>query len=292
MKYITTLAFISVCIFSYAQSNMFWNNYSNFNPAMSGFLHEQHASASYVDFYPSLSGNYSDLYANFNQRIAKKHGIGVNYSGNFEPLVLTNKALVNYNYQLSLNRNSKLAAGVGVGYGHERLRDDDYYQIDTTLYADPVSSFQLNLGLAYSWKTLTIGVSATNLIPQDPSPGYGYYYERTPTFNAHAQYRLDLSEKLSLTPRLLYQYYDGFQRLHSNLTLSYKQQFFLGVSAESRDRFGVNIGWDIKNKFRVAYDYSKTFSKLNNAVNGGIHEVSIGYFLTSSKKKIVGTPNF
>lgn len=291
MRYFTTLAFISASLFSFAQSNMFWNNYSNFNPAMTGFNYQQHGSITYTDFYPALSGNYSDIHANYNYRL-KKHGFGVNYTGKFAPIVLSNKGILNYSYQQALTRKSQISGGIGIGVGNERLRHDDFYTIDTTLYADPVTSFQLNVGVAYRWKLLTIGFAATNLLPPAPSTGYGYFFETVPTYRAHAKYDFKFSDKFMLTPQILFSSYDGFRRVQTNLTMMYKQQFAVGILADFRDNYGINLGWDIKEKFRVAYSYSQTFSKLNNASNGGIHEISLGYFMNQKTPKISGTPNF
>jgi len=288
MKYITTLAFISVCIFSYAQSNMFWNNYSNFNPAMSGFQYEQHAALTYTNNYPSLAGNYSDINGNVNSRIANHHGVGINYTGHFSPTLSSNKVLANYNYQIDLDKAGKLAIGTGVGYGHY---DVTAPYLPTPTSQEKSSSFELNLGAAYNWKNIIIGFSGTNLTPPK-GPIVSFAVPRS-KLNLHAQYNARIAEKFQLTPRVLYTYQDGFHEIQPNLTLTYLDKFSIGVSSQLRDNFGVNVGWDILNKFRVAYNYSQTISKLNNAVSGGIHEFAIGYILKSTKSvKLSGTPNF
>ena len=69
------------------------------------------------------------------------------------------------------------------------------------------------------------------------------------------------------------------QTLKTYHDLTFDERFALGVSLENNDHLGVNFGWDIQRKFRVAYNFSVTISKLNNSVSGGIHQLSIGYLL-------------
>ncbi len=272
MKHFVTLAFISTCLFSFGQSQMFWNNYANFNPAMSGFEYEQHANASYINYYPGLSGNYSSVYANYGMRLAEKHGVGINYSGDFNPMT-SHKVLLNYNYQFDLKKAGKIAPGIGIGFGREESLTGTYPLFTTEFQ----NTLQSTLGLAYSWKKLTVGVSSTNLTPYQPTTGSNL--SSTVGVNAHISCDVALGEKFTLTPRVLYTSHRGFQTLVLNTTAMFDERFALGVSLENNDHLGVNFGWDIQRKFRVAYNFSVTISKLNNSVSGGIHQLSIGYLL-------------
>ncbi len=255
---------------------MFWNNYSNFNSAMSGFEYQQHAAATYINYYPALYGSYHGVHANGGMQLAEKHGVGIVYSGDIIP-VMTNTVLVNYNYQFDLKKAGKLSTGVGLGVGRVQIRkgyEDDY------LFAipEPQNTFQLAFGAAYKWKKLLLGVASTNL-NQPKNPSTGSYYGPGIGINAHASYDFNIGEKFQLTPRALFSSRGGFQNLQLNVTTTYDERFALGFSLHSRDNYGVNIGWDIKRKFRVAYSYNVTVSKLNNGASGGVHEFSIGYLL-------------
>jgi len=257
---------------------------------MSGFEYDKHASVSYTDYYPSLSGNYIGVLANYGMKIKNNHGVGINYNGDFLPYNNSNRVNVNYNYQFNFDKAGKLALGTGVGFGRYEWNDDfPYYYYDSTT---PIvnNQFEINLGVAYQWKRLIVGFSTTNLnvSKQDLTNSHN-----TPLvgYIAHAQYNFSLSRKFQLIPRLLYSTYHGFSELSANLSVTYLDQFSLGVSSRNRDQFGVNVGWDIKNKFRVAYMFSQTISKLNNSASGGIHEISIGYILKKRKLNPI-TPQF
>ncbi|MFK7785163.1 MAG: PorP/SprF family type IX secretion system membrane protein [Crocinitomicaceae bacterium] len=282
MKHLVTIAFISTCLFSFGQSESYWNNYANFNPAMSGFQYDQHATATYYNYYPSLSGSYDGIFADAGINLAKNHGIGVVYSGDFDDFAASHKALVNYNYQLHFKKAGKLSLGTGIGYG--------VYTVHNALSSiltsgEKVGSFELNLGASYNWRNVFVGFSATNLMPMDDLE-YPFisFNSRYRGYNFHAQHTARIAEKFQLITRVLYTYENGFQRLQPNLTVAFMGKYSLGASYQARDGFGINAGWDILNKFRVAYNYSATVSALNNGVSGGKHELSIGYVL---KKKPV-----
>lgn len=253
---------------------MFWNNYANFNPAMSGFEDQQHAAATYIDYYPGLAGTFNGLYANGNVRLAEKHGVGITYSGNYFPL-MTNAASVNYNYQFDLKKAGKLSAGMSAGAGRTQVKKE---YLDDYIFAnsEPQNTFLLTIGAAYKWKNVLIGVSSTNLTsPSSPPSGFGSQIG----LNAHTSYEVKIGEKFQLIPQALFTSLDGFQNLKFNTTAVYSERFSVGVSIQNRDNFGFNLGWDILRKFRVAYGFNQTFSKLSNGVSGGIHEFSIGYLL-------------
>jgi type IX secretion system PorP/SprF family membrane protein len=277
MKHIVTIAFISTCLFSFGQSESYWNNYANFNPAMSGFQNKQHAGSTFYNYFPSLSGNYTGLYADAGMNLANNHGIGIAYTGDFNNYFGAHTALLNYNYQFHFEEAGKLSIGTGLGVGRYSLINP---LLSTITKAEKENIFELSLGASYNWKNILVGFSATNLIqPEEPDSAYTYLNNPPKGYHFHAEHIAQIADKFQLTTRVLYSFRDGFQRLHPNLTLTYDERFSLGASYQLRDAFGVNAGWNIMNKFRVAYNFSATISKLSNGVSGGKHEVSIGYVI-------------
>lgn len=292
MKHLLTIAFISTFFFSFGQTNMFWNNYSNFNPAMSGFQYDVHAFGTYTDYFPGLSGNYKSAQVNFGANFADHHGVGINYSGNYFP-EMSNKIRLNYNYQFDLKKAGNLSIGSGLGFGRYELRKPYVNFYDSINFPEPQNRLELSFGAAYSWKNLYAGISITDLAAKQSATSF--YQAPRMGLNLHAAYQFRVGKRFLLIPRAIYSWTDGFQGLRFNLTTTFNNKFSLGISSEARDSFGVNIGWDIKSKFRVAYMYNVTISKLYNGVSGGIHSFSIGYFL-KSKPRLKNTrtlePNF
>ena len=60
-------------------STQFWNHYTQSNPAMSGLQDKHSASATYHNQWPSLSGSRVTHLGNYDTRIGKHHGLGINY---------------------------------------------------------------------------------------------------------------------------------------------------------------------------------------------------------------------
>jgi type IX secretion system PorP/SprF family membrane protein len=273
MKHFLTILIISSCIFSFGQTDMFWNNYANFNPAMSAFQYKQHGALSVIESSYGSKG-LDGVHFNYNLRLKDQHGIGITYTGSY-PFYMTNVVSGNYNYQFDLKKASRLSLGVSAGAGRGQYTDE----VDPLFIPNsaPRNFLYTNIGTAYSWKKLVVGISTSNLFPTE-DPSWSTYPYRI-GMNAHASYDFELGENFELTPRMLFTTYDGFHNLRFNLTSTYKNKFVLGLLIANRSTAGVNIGLNLKEKFHFAYAYSATFSKLNNALNFGNHEFVIGYFL-------------
>lgn len=259
---------------------------------MSGLQYQQHGAISYQTIAPSLSGSHQEVQANYNMRLSGKHGIGINYTGDYNAFT-NNKIALNYNYQFDLKKAGKLSTGIAAGAGRTHVRDDFFDSFGMPYGSEPYNYFNLSIGTAYSWKNLILGVSTSNLFPEE-NPAFSFYSGYRVGMNAHVSYGFQLGENFELTPRAIFTTYNGFDQLGFNVTTTFKKKFSLGLSSQSSDYFGLNVGWDIKEKFRVAYAFGKYFSKLSNGSSYGTHQFSIGYIIKNQAKKFVNvsTPNF
>ncbi|NRA12853.1 MAG: PorP/SprF family type IX secretion system membrane protein [Crocinitomicaceae bacterium] len=279
-----TLFFVLLAGISFAQrdvsSQMFWNNYSNFNPAMSGLEYKMHGSFLYRNQWPALTGSQQSVLANFNMRLKDKHGVGINFSNEQNIAWKKNSISVNYNYQLKLNEASKLSIGVAASYFNSRV---DWAKVtlgDNIGGANDFTDINANLGVAYTWKNLLVHGSVANVFNSVLSPNdvtNTYYGNRT--FHLGAAYNVRLGKRFALKPQLLAQYTDGFTRLSLNAQFSFDNKYWIGTSFSQRENLGFMAGWNIHKKFRIAYSYDRTISKLNNGISGGSHEFSLGYYL-------------
>lgn len=272
MKITFTFILTFVLSSTFAQQDMFWNNYSNFNPAMSGFQYQQHGALSYTDYF--LNNRSKALSVNYNMRLAEKHGVGLNFSGfnsNKNALTLTG----NYNYQFNLKNAGKLSAGLGAGLS--RFRDNPGYQNPNNTASPEARNFiQLNLGVAHKWKGLTTGMSLLNRISTETETNP----LRLAGFNAHAEYNFTVGELFQLTPRVIYSSTSGRSRINTDLTVTYKKQFSLGVMYDLRGDLGFHAGWDINQKFRLAYLYNSGFSNQHPTYfQNGRHQFTLGFQL-------------
>ncbi len=292
-KSFVLFAFITTCLFSFGQTTMFWNNYANYNSAMSGFEHQYHGAISAREESEWNKG-IEGLNSNYNQRIAHKHGVGISYSGfYFNDFLQNNVIKLNYNYQFDLKKSGKISTGIGVGYEHV-LFDEGFFSSYNPPPTLPrkVEFAMVNIGAAYSWKKLIVGASTKDyvfLLTNNDSISFG----NKVGVNVHASYDFQLSRKFQLTPRALYMAQNGFRTIAFDLTTTYLKKFSLGVMTTGRDNFGIHAGWDIRQKFRVSYLISQSFSPLTQSVP--VHEFTLGFFLKEKKPKVtpfIGTPSF
>lgn len=290
MKHFITIAIITTSLFSFGQTNMFWNNYSTINPAMSGLQYQYHGAITASDNWAWNKG-IEGLNANYNQRISGQHGVGINFSGNYY-FFMGNAVTLNYNYQFDLKKAGKLSAGIGAGGSNMQLRKRYYDLLDSGQVFTPQNRFLLNLGVAYSWKNLCVGVSASDLTAKKSNPS-----NQLPIrWSTHVSYDFAIGEKFQLTPRALYTYQNGFQNLSLDLTTTFMNKYSLGIVMNGRDNFGVHAGWDVREKFRVSYLVSKQYSKLMGFTNSSniSHEITLGFYLKEKAptKTISVNPSF
>ncbi len=285
MKLPLLIVFISSCLFSFGQTNMFWNNYSNSNPAMSGFEFQRHGALTAIQNSKWFEG--VDLFqANYSQRIYGQHGVGINFNGYYQ-LFSGQSITLNYNYQFDFNKAGKLSAGIGIGASHVRIRDKYSDFLDSGQVFTPRNNFLLTIGATYSWKNLLVGISTSDLTVSKP-PNYSSVYYPLIRLNAFISYDFQVTQNFELTPRIKYQQYNnGFNPFISNLTATFYEKYAVGISFYPNNQLGLNLGWDISNKFRVAYMVSQTVFKDFPWTYAGYyrtHEFSIGYIIKNPKQ--------
>ena len=116
-------------------TSFYWNNYSFFNPAMSGVAHKHEANVIWRNQWEKVNGAPNNLFVNYAINLADKHGLGVNYM--YETIGFTgkNQVKLNYNYQLKLDDHRKLVLGTAIDFQHIQVTND---WIPPTTINDPL----------------------------------------------------------------------------------------------------------------------------------------------------------
>lgn len=257
---------------SFAQQDMFWNDYANFNPAMSGFQYQQHGAVSYSD-YIKRDWSSKELSANYNMRFSQKHGVGINFSGyNYSTIFNSSNVVANYNYQFDLKEAGRLSAGIGAGVNVLNLSSNN---IPT-----PRTHLQLNLGVAYKWKGLTTGFSIQNIAQPRAELTPGFFSATKPVYAIHAGYEFNLGERFQLTPRAMFEHNYGYTELNGGLTLTFDKRFLIGALYAFHNEIGFHAGWKIKEKIEVAYSVKSSFSSYTqNFFSSTRQEFTLGFQL-------------
>lgn len=258
----------------------FWNTKNFFNPATVGLNYKHQATFLARWQWIGVNGAPDSQLASYSVKLNKFHGgLGLSYLHDKIGFSNQNQLKVNYSYQIQLKNESVLSIGIAGGIANYRL---DGIWVPPTTPIDPnlpvnfnQTNFIADFGIAYSRKKFNTGISVTQLNRQANSDGYQYGEH----FYVFADYIFGNSDGFQFKPQVLIRTDLVKMSGDINLTSFYKEKYSLGIGYRNRDAFCLNVGWDIKRKFRIGYAYDITISKLNNGVSGGSHEFVLGFIL-------------
>ncbi|MEY3236414.1 MAG: hypothetical protein RI883_515 [Bacteroidota bacterium] len=276
--------FILNCFIYRAQQDLlvtqFWNLKSFYNPAAAGLNYKHQAALLARWQWIGVNGAPDSQLASYSVKSDKLHGgLGLSYLHDKIGFSTQNQFKVNYSYQIQLKNESILSVGLAGGIANYRL---DAVLVPPTSAIDPnlpvsfnQTNFIADFGIAYSHNKFNTGISVTQLNIQSNSDNYQYAEH----FYVFADYIFGNVSGFQFKPQVLVRTDLVKMSGDINLTSFYKEKYSLGIGYRNRDAFCFNIGWDIKNKFRIGYSYDVTVSKLNNGVSGGSHEFVLGLLL-------------
>lgn len=294
MKTITLVSILILSFVSNAQNeqspSMFWNNYSQFNPAVSGLEYQQKGILTYRNQWPSLTAATQTLFANYEARIGRRHGIGLNLIS--EQGLIGNqsqKVQANYSYHFVMKNSRRISIGISPSF--DRSVSVEYWP---TLVSKK-SSLNFNTGIGYQGETILAGIGVTRLLDITSIDGF-IGTNLTPGLYAHIRKIFAINRSLDIYLEGVYQSQDGFRSFNLNTRIVLYNKFMFGGGIGLRDNFMVQLGWDINDRFRVAYAYDTAVSKLNNAISGGSHELTLGYVVKYRSQRLsftnISMPNF
>ncbi|PHR35617.1 MAG: hypothetical protein COA38_01835 [Fluviicola sp.] len=269
-------------------SGMYWNNYSYFNPAMSGVNQKYEGNVTYRSQWDRVNGAPTTLFANYGMNLADKHGLGVNYVSETIGFTRSHRIKLNYNYQLKLDETRKLVFGTAFSF-----QDFDISPTWTppTTSHDPSlpvgfksQNYAVDLGISYYGKNLIAGVSATQ-IPSNSNNSGNSSNSVTPAIPESYSNRTHLFGNIRYHLRFLNQNYlilesqlrTDFVRYSQDFNVGYNWKNILeaGIGYRTSDAVIVNLTGIIAKKYRIGYSYGYSLNKLSS-VSQGSHEIAIG----------------
>jgi len=281
---------LTICLFLIATSafgqqepqvTQFWNALTYYNPATGGYEFDHEAYAVVRDQWSNLTGNPSTQMLSYTAKLKKiSSAVGGSYLHENIGLTDNHKAKFTYAYYLRLGRKSYLSFGLAAGVNYLKNSDKIIFLNPPNVnFYTPSYGFTADIGIAYRWRGLDVGISAT----QFPQSKYANGYRDAVHLFAHLGYDLQLSRLVKFRTQFFYKTDFNFSTIDLNMLLKFKDKVYVGVTNRLYNAWAIMAGWDIKGKFRVSYAYDMTFSKLNNGVIGATHEIGLGFML---KKRI------
>lgn len=191
---------------------------------------------------------------------------------------------------------SKLVTPTG---NYENIVDHNDPNLPVTLYSNLLPD--ASAGIYFFGKKLSAGISAAHIVSpflksKDQSVTSTQY---NPDAYVYVGYRIEISDKIDITPNVLYKTDLVESMVDVNAILSYNRNILAGVSfrgyANSQyDAVALIAGLNITDKWRISYSYDITTSELNS-VSAGSHEIVLKYSLPVSKPragKMINNPRF
>lgn len=250
----------------------------NLNTALAGNDTRARLSIIHRNQWPRFSANFQTTGLNFYQYISKTNGYGgikLMYD-NQANVFFTKSASLFYSQNIKL-KDFLIRPSVEIGYTNRYINIDDLTFADTS---DPVidqlqqsntkNFINLNTGAIVYYKKILLGLSVHHI--NQPNIGYYSMYRLPINYGAQLCYTHEFN-KFVVSPFAYYNYQNGFQSFTSGIRLMYNNHYNFAFSVGNKDYFVFNVGYQNK-LFAINYSYDVTFSKLNNAISGGSHEVS------------------
>lgn len=281
------------------QFTQFWNTLSYVNPA--GGVNENTCEANVVvrNQWNKIAGNPNTQLVTYTNRLKKiSNAVGGSYMHENIGFSTFHKVKATYAYQFRLGRRTFLTCGLAAGFQY--MKNSGVFVtgpvIDPILdsFMVPSTRFTADFGLAFRWRKLDLGLSATQI----PQRIYANGYRDALHLFGYVGYDISLvsiskyKPGFVLRPQVFLKTDLNFYTVDFNVLLKYNNTFYAGLTFRTTDSYSLMAGWDVqvkKVKFRVSYAYDMWFSKLNNGVVGGTHEIGLGFMFKKLRKIAIDT---
>jgi len=271
------LIYFGIILFTNAQndiySRLFYFNQGMFNPAATGLESKNFLTSNFSSWWNKIENHPSRLNFGYERTFDKINSSAAAYyyysqSGN---LTNTNTIGISYSYKFKFSDIHFLKLGVQLNLNRLFINFSllDHHLGDPCLSSGKESGTKpdINVGIWYSWKKLSIGASIVNvfrpvLIPYSASCSSEYEGVKLPGYLTFtAKYEIRLSSNFNLTPAIYYFSYSNFSLdfdyLDYGINLGYKKIVNFGTiyAPESVSEWTVFAGVKIIKKINIQLSY-------------------------------------
>jgi len=263
--------------------DLYMYDYKTVNPAFTGLVGEQRYTFNTSIRKSNLLDQvyFPEVQLAYENRIAKLNsGIGfMIYSVKLGSLSDTYLSLL-YNYQFELDEKSTLIVGTEIKHINSVIDFNNYRPNDPN---DPLLlqgaykrfKFDLDIGISYQLKDLTIGLSVKSIT--EPEMNYGSNIVRRAAermMSALIAYDVHVAEWIEFKPSLFYLNNGSNNSFDINGNLNIANWVLLGVqfkpSKDFDDQLSINLGFDIKEIFEIV---GTIYNSKNTDFNGNTYEI-------------------
>ncbi len=296
-----------------AQDPMFTQFYANklyLNPAFAGSEKCGRVQLNYRNQWPKLGQTYVTYAASYDQYVSMLNiGMGAQFMQDIQAdgAVKTTSIHTMYTYKVSVNRNLSIVGGLEVSYYQKTLNMDYIFPDmlhpvygaifptrETSVYTDNKKGFfDFSAGAIMFNRIHTFGIAVNHLT--QPSESFRNSSDAVLPRKLTVHYGTQIPIRMKgvkkgemyLSPQVVYQRQRDFEQFNYGVYFS-RKSIVAGLWLRQNfkfhyDSFVMVIGF-IQSKFRIAYSYDLTVSKLRNQTLGA-HEISAGYTFPCRQKR-------
>ncbi len=235
------------------------------NPAYTGFNQRHTIIVSTMVFKPLYKpGNdfnvpfeYSLAY-DFNFGKRRNCALGIDYKRAIGAAEGTMAADLSFSYRFNLARYHNLRVGASLSYYSAGINSDDLSFPDmidkrhgfvfatNELFPGKTTknTFDIGMGVWYSWKTLYVGISATHLT--SPEMGIIDSYNIPREYLLSAGYNLNLGEKFGMLPAIELKYNEKVFKFSPGVLFAYNRWLLFGAEFRNLTDAGIILGCNLK----------------------------------------------
>ena len=259
-----------------------------YNPALTGYNGSTNAYGYYRNQWTGMPGHPITMGGMGEISLWKdQSNIGFHVYNDVTSIISNVGAQLYYAQKIQLAKDHHLSVGVSIGilnthvdYNNAVYNDVNDPNVFTVNKAG--LGFDMNAGIAYQWKKLTIGfavphIAQTNVVLADQVKGSNYNALRH--YVAHASYEFSFKqEKWNLEPSILFKKGSSkpFQ-IEGNVMANYNRFIYLGVGY--RQDYGMSFTGAVRIARCVTLGYTYEYPIMSSVTFGntkGTHEIIMG----------------
>jgi type IX secretion system PorP/SprF family membrane protein len=255
------------------------------NPAYAGSHKYWSSTLTYRNQWVGIEGAPETAVAAVDGPLPNKNmGLGLVIMHDRIGVTRQNTAIANYSYHLKVGNEAKLALGVNAGISQfsAKLTDLTVWDQDQVFQNDVTSKIlpRFGIGAYFYAKKYYVGFSIPTLFAYQRGTDFNFDLTKSSFLRRHylltGGYVFNLSRDFKLKPSILLKYVQNTPlEADLNMSVVYKDMFWLGASFRTGDAISFIIEYQTNSYFRVGYAYDLTFSKLRS-YSSGSHEIMIG----------------
>lgn len=264
--------FILLCKYSFSQDPQFvqFNNTPLYlNPANAGSIETPRLTAAYRNQWPGIPGTFETYFISADAFLSKpKIGIGLyalsDQAGN--GIKNTNSYALAVSRKIHFKRNWTITPAVQVSY---HVKTIDWSRNFGGSKPSKSYSWDFSSGIVIEKDYFKLGYAAHHI--NERYEDFAIILRKHTAYTSY-EFKEVFTEKLSVSPMILYQQQGNFKQL--NFLAGFQYDFMKwGIGYRNYNSFILSIGYE-KGWLNIAYSWDTTASKLTNETAGS-HEVTL-----------------